>query len=997
MFGAPTAGTRRAGRLVLALLMLPTPSRTWLAHRRVCSRRSRSHFVVRWCVAAVVWAACVLGGLGVPWQRIAAQPRAGRAAGGAARHDAPRDSANAVDAAALRAEQGGDVERALTLWRESIRRWTALGDVGELAGSLSRAGGIYAATGHPDSALASYRRALALARAVGDQNSKAATLSDIGLVYAGTGRPDSALAFYRRALPLRWAVGDRIGTASTLTGIGGVYAQTGRPDSALAYYRRALPLAQAAGDRRGEAAIRGSIGSAYDATGHPDSALAYYRQAIALARAVGDRGREANTLNNIGLVYALTGYPDSALAYYGRALPLREAVGDRAGEATTLTTIGNVYARSGRPDSALAYYRRALALARTAGDRESEAANLHNIGGVYARTGRADSALADYRRALALTQATGDRAGEAVTLNSIGLAYARTGRPDSALVYYGRALPLREAVGDRGGEATTLNNIGAAYDATGRPDSALAYYRRTLPLSQAAGDRQGEATTLSNIGIVYGATGRPDSALAYFDNAAAHYARVRRHAGGDANAVAFAEQERGTGDAWAHAWLALAARRPASTRPAAVLAALGAAERGRAQGLRDLLAARPGVAVSGLLAATDTLPGADLGAEADAALAPLRAQRAAALYYLVGADTLTTWLLTPDGPLTLAAQAAMDGKRLAGLAAALRAALGVDGARGNVPAGDAVPRIGVDSARRALARALLPPALAQLPAGTELVVVPHGALGLVPFAALPVPGAAPGDTVPLGIRYALRYAPSLRAVAAAEARPSPLAPGSPRAAALVVGDPVMPLPTLLQQAWMRREADTVAARLRAAAVPVMVLVDTAATETAVRALFPAASVVHLSTHALAYGSEAQVRSSYVAFAPDQRYRGLLTVGALLDDVPPLSADLVVLAACQTGLGQLTDAEGMVGFARALLARGARSALVSLWSVDGAATTALVTRFYTHWLGPAGPRMRKAEALRRAQDDLRIGHDVPGWNQRWADPLYWAAFQLVGAG
>ena len=72
-------------------------------------------------------------------------------------------------------------------------------------------------------------------------------------------------------------------------------------------------------------------------------------------------------------------------------------------------------------------------------------------------------------------------------------------------------------------------------------------------------------------------------------------------------------------------------------------------------------------------------------------------------------------------------------------------------------------------------------------------------------------------------------------------------------------------------------------------------------------------------------------------------------------------------------------------------------LVSLWSVDGAATTALLTRFYAHWLGPGGPALGKAEALRRAQEDVRTGRDVPGWDRRWADPLYWAAFQLVGAG
>jgi CHAT domain-containing protein len=112
------------------------------------------------------------------------------------------------------------------------------------------------------------------------------------------------------------------------------------------------------------------------------------------------------------------------------------------------------------------------------------------------------------------------------------------------------------------------------------------------------------------------------------------------------------------------------------------------------------------------------------------------------------------------------------------------------------------------------------------------------------------------------------------------------------------------------------------------------------------------------------------------------------VGEVLDAAPILTADLVVLSACQTGLGNLKQAEGTVGLQRAFLAKGARSVLVSLWSVSDEATELLMRRFYTHWLrDPDVPN--KAEALRRAQRDVRA---VP----RFREPRYWAAFQLVGA-
>jgi CHAT domain-containing protein len=153
-----------------------------------------------------------------------------------------------------------------------------------------------------------------------------------------------------------------------------------------------------------------------------------------------------------------------------------------------------------------------------------------------------------------------------------------------------------------------------------------------------------------------------------------------------------------------------------------------------------------------------------------------------------------------------------------------------------------------------------------------------------------------------------------------------------------------------------------------------------------------APVIHLATHGFAFGSDARVLDSFVALAPDSvadgAGNGLLTVGEMIEDGPRLTAELVVLSACQTGLGNLKQAEGTVGLQRAFLAKGARTVLVSLWSVSDDATELLMRRFYTHWLDDAD-RPSKAEGLRRAQADVR---QTKGFEH----PRYWAAFQLVGA-
>jgi CHAT domain-containing protein len=146
----------------------------------------------------------------------------------------------------------------------------------------------------------------------------------------------------------------------------------------------------------------------------------------------------------------------------------------------------------------------------------------------------------------------------------------------------------------------------------------------------------------------------------------------------------------------------------------------------------------------------------------------------------------------------------------------------------------------------------------------------------------------------------------------------------------------------------------------------------------------------------------------------------------------LDADLVTLSACETALGPQGGGEGLLGFSQVLLARGARSLVLSLWKVDDTATALLMMRFYQNLLGKRDglqEAMPKAEALQEAKGWLRalprpeaerlagrlgggearasLGAkaaagsragakpDLPAGERPFAHPLYWAAFILIG--
>jgi CHAT domain-containing protein len=120
-------------------------------------------------------------------------------------------------------------------------------------------------------------------------------------------------------------------------------------------------------------------------------------------------------------------------------------------------------------------------------------------------------------------------------------------------------------------------------------------------------------------------------------------------------------------------------------------------------------------------------------------------------------------------------------------------------------------------------------------------------------------------------------------------------------------------------------------------------------------------------------------------------------------------DLLVLSACQTGLGKITG-DGVFGLQRGFKKAGANAILMSLWKVDDRATRLLMTRFYDYLMEGVG----KHEALRRAQHDLRTHevevesrtssrHAISSRQKRakkttkstlYDDPYYWAAFILL---
>lgn len=336
------------------------------------------------------------------------------------------------------------------------------------------------------------------------------------------------------------------------------------------------------------------------------------------------------------------------------------------------------------------------------------------------------------------------------------------------------------------------------------------------------------------------------------------------------------------------------------------------------------------------------------------------------VFSLLGARQLSIWVVQAQGVVHREAPAPTDATWDAAVHAMLAQL-----------ADPLAPIESLDAGLRELHRCLVEPVADLLPHDGLLCIVPDGALFQLPFAAL-----TDANGEPLLAHHRLCHAASVEVLSLSLSAAQRLPPRT-GASALVVGDPD---PLRLPEGWdggalnalafARQEARDVAARLGAAAP----LLGEQATLAAVLARLPQASVVHLAAHAL-LDADMPTHSAVLLSAPEGTADKdcSLTVQQLQQQ--NLQAALVVLSACSTAMGPVSD-DGVSGFARALLVAGVPSAVLALWPVADTTTWELMLAFHTRLASgePVALALQQAMLAQRALTP---------------DPRDWAGMVLYG--
>ena len=360
----------------------------------------------------------------------------------------PAEEASELNTLCSVYRQMGKTDQALQDCNQALSIEENTSSRGGKARTMDFIGRVYIDLGQEQKALDLFNQTLPIWRELGNRSGEALALNDIGRVYVDEGQNQKALDFLNRALPIWREVGNRNGEASSLDLLGKVYADTGKAPEALDYYNQALLIWREVGERSGEALTLNHIGEAYSDEGQKQRTLEYYNRALVIWRQIGNRPGEARSLNFMGRVYSDLGQKQKALDLLNQTLPIWREVKSRNGEALALNDIGRVYFDMGKAAEALDRYNQALPIWREVGNGRGQASALTNIGRAYFSAGQKSQALEFDYQSLSIWREVQDRRGEALALASISTAEFDQGQKETALSNAMAALNLAKAAGD---------------------------------------------------------------------------------------------------------------------------------------------------------------------------------------------------------------------------------------------------------------------------------------------------------------------------------------------------------------------------------------------------------------------------------------------------------------------------------------------------------------------------------------------------------------------
>ncbi|MBX7223636.1 MAG: CHAT domain-containing protein [Blastocatellia bacterium] len=932
---------------------------------------------------------------------------------------------------------------ALALYEQGIAYWQAAREPYWEARLWNQIGMLSNRLGDLNKSKEANTRMLELARRQKDPMLEFSALGNLGVIYRNLGELHKAEELCRQSLTVVAQTNNPAFEGTALNNLANLYVLYGEPVKALETLSGSIPAHRRAKDNgKGEGIARTRLGQIYLSLGETQNALDHLNQALELLHGkLGSEAFEAQAESAIGFVFFTLGDVEKAQVQFERALALYRLIGNRSSEAVQLENLGQVAVRNKDIKKALDLFEQALAIHEAVKAPLTLGECQLKVGGVYELLGEYAKALELYRKALGIFTAIQVRTSEANALYHLGRGLRLTGNLAAAREALTPAWEIRHKALAKEDEADVLFELAQLESTGGNLHLAAERISAALDLIEFIRSH----VTSQDLRVSYFAKVR--SFYDFYLETLMQLHRLEPQAGHHLTALQVAERSRARTLLEMLNESRVDLRNGADPEILKQERAIRQRLAAKGEYLTKLLAeGRQGEELTLTRKEFDSLtdqfkeiqtlirlnsPGyASLTQPVPLTVKAIQSDivgpETVLVEYVLGARHSYAWVVSGSEVTTCELPSRET------IETAVRNLYQTLSAK---PAG-AEAGATYREASRALSRMILAPLADQIQ-GKRLLIVPDGALQYIPFSVLasPLPKgqSSTGKTgepfVPLVAEYEIDTLPSASSLDVLRKEIATRTP--PDKTLALLADPVFsaadprvkrggkaaplapPEPTLTEQTaanrnltkvrpalpsgkgdperfeiprlyFTRKEASTIAALVPQDSM--QQALDFAATR---EALFNPElgryRMLHIATHGFVNAERPELSGLIFSLVNEQ---GTPKDGFLLStDLYNLNlrAELVVLSACETGLGKDIKGEGLVGMTRGFMYAGAQRVVVSLWSVSDRATAELMGLFYK---GMFKDNLRPIAALRQAQVQLAKSRE-------WSHPYYWAGFQMQG--
>ena len=808
---------------------------------------------------------------------------------------------------------------------------------------------------------------------VGDRAGKGRGYCNVVIDYHGLGDVQKAINDHEQRLKISKEAGDKVGEGAEYGNLGNAYHSLGDFQKAIEYHERQIKISKEVGDRAREGGAYCNLGNAYHCLGDFQEAIKYHERHLKISKEAGDKVGEGGAYCNLGNALASLGDLEKAIEYHERQLKVSKEKGDRTGEGKAYNNLGNAYNSLGYFQKAKESYKRGRKISKEVGNRAGEGIAYGGLGNVFENVGDLQKAKEYHERSLQILKKVGHKLGEGVAYDNLGNAYNSLGDFQKAIEYHERALKISKEVGNRAGEGNAYGNLGNAFYCLKDFEKAIEYHERHLKISKEVRDRVGEGQAYINLGNAHKCLGNFQKAIQHHTNSVTVFDHIRR------KLIVNDEWKIILRDTYYFSYSELWRLQLMQGK---VDEALVTADHGRAQALKDLLEFKYGLKELLPDIGTLSLTTSDILSYLPSNTAFIDMNKKGIVLWVNEKGTeIKTRRTEIDVSVTTYFQSLLETTRKE---IGVRADVNCEDRSLGNPSDKKLAEERSSKTRsysssfetrslQTLYNVVIDP-IRDLLHGDEVVIVPQGPLYLAPYAAF-----MDLTSKYLCETFRIRLLPSISTLRLIQNCP---ADWHSKTGALLVGDPwvqevVYEGMTPEQLEWAEKEVQMIGEILQTEP-----LIGKQATKGEVLKRISSVALVHIAAHGRMETGEIVLAPNTTRLSPiPDKEDYLLTMKDVLN--AQIRARLVVLSCCHSAWGEVKS-EGVVGIARAFLAAGARSVLVSLWAIDDEATMEFMKLFY----GQLVDRRSASEALNEAMKSMRK-------SDRFSAVKDWAPFVLMG--